>query len=105
MPLQTSTGPGEREKLVAFLLSAFRLTAPAPFVEPALLDWKYDVPRPDFAGPRSFVWKDGEAIVAHACMCPVTYLLPSGEVMGSYLIDWAASRTSAGAGVALLRSL
>jgi hypothetical protein len=105
MPLESCADPALRPSLIAFLLSAFGLTPEAPFVQPALLHWKYDDPRPDFSGPRSFVWKDRDAIVAHAGMCPVTYLLPSGEVTGSYLIDWAAGRTSAGAGVALLRSL
>src|SRR5436309_3395973 len=105
MPLDISADPAGRDSLVAFLISTFHLSAGAPFVDPRLLRWKYDTLRPDWAGPRSFLWKDGDAIVAHAAMCPVTYSTPSGDVTGSYLIDWAASRTSAGAGVALLRSL
>jgi len=94
-----------REALVSFLLAAFHLTPEAPFVQAALLRWKYDEPRPDWSGTRSFVWKVGDAIAAHACLCPVSYMLPSGDVTGSYLIDWAASRNSVGAGVKLLRSL
>lgn len=105
MPLESFNDPAFRETLVSFLLATFRLTPEAPFVQPALLRWKYDEPRPDWSGPRSFIWRDGDAIAAHACLCPVTYTLPSGDVTGSYLIDWAASRTSAGAGVNLLRSL
>jgi len=105
MSVEPFNDPARRETLVSFLLATFRLTPKAPFVQPALLRWKYDDPRPDWSGPRSFIWKDGNAIAAHACMCPVTYSLPSGDVTGSYLIDWAASRTSAGAGVNLLRSL
>jgi hypothetical protein len=105
MPLESLNDPALHEALVRFLLASFRLTPEAPFVRPELLRWKYDEPRPDWSGPRSFIWKNGHAIAAHACMCPVTYTLPSGDVTGSYLIDWAASRTSAGAGVTLLRSL
>jgi hypothetical protein len=109
VPLESSADPALRQNLVNFLLATFRLAPEAPFVQPALLRWKYDEPRPDWSGPRSFIWKDvsgnGDAIAAHACLCPVTYILPSGHVTGSYLIDWAASRTSAGAGVKLLRSL
>jgi hypothetical protein len=105
MPLESSNDPTVREALVSFLLAVFHLTPEAPFVQPALLRWKYDEARPDWSGPRSFIWKDGDAIAAHACLCPVTYRLPAGDVTGSYLIDWAASRTSAGAGVKLLRSL
>src|SRR5438105_15581413 len=83
MPLESSADPALRESLADFLLATFRLGADAPFVEPALLSWKYDAPRPDWSGPRSFVWKDGGAIVAHACMCPVTYSVPSADVTGS----------------------
>jgi hypothetical protein len=105
MPLESLNDPALCETLVSFLLATFRLTPEAPFIQPALLHWKYGEPRPDWSGPRSFIWRDGDAIVAHACVCPVTYTLPTGDVTGSYLIDWAASRTSAGAGVKLLRSL
>jgi hypothetical protein len=103
--MESSADPAARQSLIQFLLAAFRLGPAAPFVAPDLIRWKYDDPRPDWSGPRSFVWQDGEGIAAHACMCPVTYSLPSGDVSGSYLIDWAAARRSAGAGVALLRSL
>lgn len=105
MALEALGNPAERKALVDFLLTTFRLGPEAPFVAGDLIRWKYDDPRPDWQGPRSFVWKDGDAITAHACMWPVTYRLPAGDVAGSYLIDWAAARTSAGAGVALLRSL
>ena len=105
MPLEAPEGAASRRKLVEFLLATFHLGATAPFVAPDLLRWKYDDPRPDWPGPRSFVWTENGATVAHACMCPVTYSLPGGAVSGSYLIDWAAARTSAGAGVSLLRSL
>ena len=73
MPLESFNDPALRETLVSFLLATFRLTPEAPFVQPALLRWKYDEPRPDWSGPRSFIWKNGHAITAHACMCPVTY--------------------------------
>jgi hypothetical protein len=105
MLLESSADPAARQSLIQFLVAAFGLGPEAPFVAPDLIRWKYDDPRPDWSGPRSFVWKDGDAIVAHACMCPVSYSLPSRDVSGSYLIDWGAARKSAGAGVALLRSL
>jgi hypothetical protein len=103
--LESTAEPAARKALVDFLLAVFRLGPEAPFAAPDLMRWKYDDPRPDWSGPRSFVWQDGEGIAAHACMCPVTYSLPSGDVSGSYLIDWGAARRCAGAGVALLRSL
>src|SRR5471032_1060939 len=53
MPLESSNDPALREALVSFLLDTFRLTPEAPFVQPALLRWKYDEPRPDWSGPRA----------------------------------------------------
>jgi hypothetical protein len=103
--LESPAEPADRNSLIEFLLAAFRLGPEAPFVAPRLIRWKYDEPRPDWPGARSFIWKDRDAIVAHACMSPITYSLPSGDVLGSYLIDWGAARKSAGAGVTLLRSL
>ena len=101
-----SPDPSSRQTLVKFLLSAFQLPPEAPFVRPDILTWKYDQPRLDFSGPRSYVWKDGSSeIAAHACLCPVTYSLPAGDVRASYLIDWAAARSSPGAGVSLLRTM
>jgi len=87
MPLESFHDPTLRGTLVSFLLATFRLPPEAPFVQPALLRWKYDEPRPDCSGPRSFIWKEGDGIAAHACMWPVTYKLISGDVTGSYLLD------------------
>jgi hypothetical protein len=98
--------PASRETLTKFLLSTFGLPPTAPFVQPDLLRWKCDTPRLDFSGARSYVWKDSAGqITAYTCLCPVTYALPAGDVRCSYLIDWAAARSSPGAGVSLLRAL
>jgi hypothetical protein len=78
----------------------------APFLQPELLNWKYDQPRPDWRGSRSYGWMAGEEIAAHACICPVTYRLPVGqEITGSHFIDWAAGRRVVGAGGLVLRKL
>jgi len=90
---------------VEFLASAFRLPTTAPFLDEALLRWKYDTPRPDWQGSRSYAWMEGSEIAAHACVCPVTYCVGGRRVAASYLIDWASSRRSPGAGVLLLRKL
>jgi hypothetical protein len=97
--------PLHREALTRFLLKAFHLPPAAPFVDPALLDWKYDQPRPDWEGSRSFAWMDGTEIAAHACLCPVTYHAGGQEIAASYLIDWAAGRRPPGAGTLLLRKM
>jgi len=106
--------PCHREALVDFLCGAFNLPKTAPFVEPALLRWRYDEPRPDWQGLRSYAWfaahspgsvLESKDIVAHACICPVVYRLGQQDICGSYLIDWAASRRTPGAGALLLRNL
>jgi hypothetical protein len=104
MPLEPLT-PAHRDALIDFLTAAFHLPKSAPFVDPRLLNWKYDDPRPDWPGSRSYAWMEGGQIAAHACLCPVAYRVGDREVKASYLIDWAAGRTSPGAGVLLLRKL
>ncbi len=104
MPFEVLT-PAHRGALVDFLTAAFHLPKTASFVEPRLLNWKYDEPRPDWPGSRSFAWMENGEITAHACLCPVTYREGDREIKCSYLIDWAAGRKSPGAGVLLLRKL
>ncbi len=88
------------------LRGAFGAGKTAPFLDPALLAWKYDEPRPDWPGSRSYAWMAGEEIAAHACICPATYRLPNGrEITGSQFIDWAAGRRVVGAGGLLVRKL
>jgi hypothetical protein len=97
--------PSERDQTVEFLSAAFHLPKTAPFLNPPLLEWKYDLPRPDFKGSRSFAWMDGSEIAAHACVCPLTYRIGGQRISASYLIDWASGRRSPGAGVLLLRKI
>jgi hypothetical protein len=104
LPLK-ALSPFQREPLIEFLRNAFGVERTAPFLDPELLHWKYDKPRPDWQGPRSYGWIAGEEIAAHACLCPVTYRLPGGEISGSHFIDWAAGRRIVGAGGLLLRKL
>lgn len=104
MPLEVLS-PVHREALIDFLTAAFHLPKTAPFVDPRLLSWKYDEPRPDWPSSRSYAWMEDGEIAAHACLCPVTYRVGDREVKASYLIDWAAGRRSPGAGVLLLRKL
>jgi len=106
MPLEPcSPDPHERARLVEFLVAAFQSKPNAPFVNSDLMRWKYDEPGPEWSGTRSFVWKHDGTIQAHAALCPAVYTSQSNDVSASYLIDWAAARTAAGAGVSLLRTL
>jgi hypothetical protein len=105
LPL-AALSPRDRARVIELLRGAFGIGQIAPFLDPALLDWKYHQPRPDWPGSRSYAWMAGEEIAAHACICPVTYRLPEGpEIMGSHFIDWAAGRKVAGAGGLLVRKL
>jgi hypothetical protein len=105
LPL-VALSPRDRERVVELLRSAFGIGQTAPFLTPALLDWKYHQPRPDWPGSRSYAWMAGEEIAAHACICPITYRLPEGrEITGSHFIDWAAGRRAVGAGGLLVRKL
>ncbi len=104
MPLEVLSA-AHRDALIDFLTVAFQLPRTAPFIDPRLLNWKNDDPRPDWEGSRSFAWMESGKITAHACVCPVTYRVADQQVKAAYLIDWAAGRSSPGAGVLLLRKL
>ena len=64
------------------------------------LAWKY---WQDPLRPRSFVLCEGQAVVAHAGVVPGACLTASGRLSFAHLIDWAADRGAAGAGLALLK--
>jgi hypothetical protein len=66
------------------------------------LAWKYwQAP----LGPRSFVSCEGQTLVAHAGLVPGTCLTPTGRLRFAHVIDWAADRRAAGAGLALMKYL
>ena len=104
LPLEVLS-PRERDSLIAFLSDVFHLPNTAAFLNPDLLSWKYDEPRPDWPGSRSYAWMEQGAITAHACLYPATYRAGDQDIAASYLIDWAAGRRLPGAGVLLLRKL
>lgn len=99
------TLPAEQKALVQFLISVFDANPDAPFLDLKLMWWKYFEPWADWNGPRSIVLKQGEQIVAHGGIFPVTFLTEGREVAGIHLIDWAASPSVPGAGVLLLRKV
>jgi hypothetical protein len=96
--------PERREELVALLTEAFGLSKTAPFLEPGLMRWKYDDPRPDWAQPRSYAWTQNGRIMAHGAICPVVYRAASRQVPAAHVIDWAAYRGK-GAGTLLMKNL
>ena len=97
--------PEQRAGLRAFLLETFQLPETAPFVDAGLLAWKYDAPRADWQGPRSYVYrKDGE-FAAHGCIWPVTFQTAAGPVSSMRIIDWAGGRIAPSAGAMLMKKM
>jgi len=106
MALQFSgTSPQDFAEVAGLLQKAFGTQADAQAVDPALMNWKYLQPRPDWEGSRGYLLrKDGRA-VAHACAYPVTLSTPSGPLRAIHMGDWAADREDAGAGMLVWRHL
>lgn len=73
-----------------------------PHVQPEHLHWKYWRERSDVPGPRSIVLTDGRALLAHAALIPGTLRWGATEARVIHMIDWAARREAAGAGVRLM---
>jgi hypothetical protein len=95
----------DQPAVIDLLDGAFAVSPAGSFANTELLEWKYFGPHPDWNGSRSFVLRQGEKIVAHGCLFPVTLLSADGEIQAHHLIDWAASRGVPGVGLRLLREL
>jgi hypothetical protein len=65
--------------------------------------WKYWQDRSDWPGPRSFVVADDSEIHAHTGIVPGAIRWPGGRATVLHMIDWVASPSVAGAGIALLK--
>jgi hypothetical protein len=99
------TSISDLNALSQFLLTAFDVGTDAPFLNPAVMAWKYWDPRGDWNGPRSYVLEKDGAIVAHAGLWPVTFGTGEGAIRGIHMIDWASAKESPGAGLALVQKL
>jgi hypothetical protein len=90
--------PGDAPAIVALMKEA----GLQPHVQLEHLQWKYWRERPDWCGPRSYVLTDGQELVAHCAIVPGTLRSEKGEASVVHLIDWAARRSVAGAGILLM---
>lgn len=99
------TQPKELGDVARFLQAILEVSADAPFLDPALLEWRFFEPRPDWGSPRSYLLKQDGRIVAHSCIWPVQFLSCNGEVSSMHLIDWGACKAVAGAGIFLNQEL
>lgn len=84
---------------------AFGAPAESPNLQPGLLRWKYHDSGPLWNGSRSYVIRKDAAPVAHAGIWPIRLGTPTGTIQALQALDWAASKTSPGAGVLLMRKL
>jgi hypothetical protein len=91
--------------LSKFLAQAFETDLSAPFLNPAVMAWKYWDRRDDWSGPRSYVLRRGAEIVAHAGVWPMTLGAGANAVRGIHMIDWASAKESPGAGLSLVQKL
>jgi len=92
--------------LAEFLRHVFNLEPSDFHVDPRLLEWKYLYPRDSWQGGRSYLLEKDGKIVAHCGICPVPLRLPDGTIVRSITyMDWAADRSSRGAGKTLFTQL
>jgi hypothetical protein len=104
------TSASDLTALSQFLVRVFGAAPDAPFVQPAMMAWKYWDRRDDWTEPRSYVLEQEGVIVAHAGLWPMTFgPITSREgtkpVRGAQMIDWASAREAPGAGLALCQRL
>jgi hypothetical protein len=99
------TSISDLNALSQFLVTAFDAVPDAPFLDPAVMAWKYWEPRDDWTEPRSYVLERDGAIVAHAGLWPITFGTGAGAVRGIHMIDWASAKELPGAGLALVQKL
>ena len=88
-----------------FLFSIYDLPADhRPFRLDALR-WKAIDPHPEHPGPRSFVVRHENRIVAHGILSPLRFRGPDLDLSAQCLMDWAADPSVPGVGVAVYRHL
>jgi hypothetical protein len=100
-----ATSPEDLERVRSFLCSVFRVGPDEPFVQRALMEWKYWRPRPDWSGSRSYVLERKDRLVAHGCAWPIPLRSGTARRRAVHLIDWAADPTVLGAGSLLIDRL
>lgn len=91
--------PGDGPAIVELMRSA----GLEPHSDPRHLHWKYWQKRSDWPGPRSFVMTDGRNLLAHLAVVPGAFRYGDTRASVTHMIDWAARRDAAGAGIRLAK--
>ena len=99
-----ATTPADAGAIAAFLGRVFEARGGEPIIDPGMMQWKYWKERPGWQGSRSFVLERGGSIVAHGAAWPAK-ILSTQEIPCFFLIDWAASSDSPGAGVSIMKHM
>jgi hypothetical protein len=100
-----ATTSGDLSAIRALLQQAFGVPSSVPFLDPAVMQWKYWTHRDDWTEPRSYVLEKNGAIAAHAGIWPVIYETGEQAIRGIQMIDWASAKDSPGAGLSLVQKL
>lgn len=93
--------PEDGPDIVALMRSA----GLEPHSDPQHLHWKYWQERADWPGARSFVLADGRQLLAHVAVVPGAFRCGGTRARVIHMVDWAARRDAAGAGIRLARHL
>jgi hypothetical protein len=93
--------PDDEPAIVALMRSA----GLNPDAVEGWLRWKYWQQRSDWPGARSLVLANESQIFAHSGIVPGVCLWNNHRTTVIHMIDWAASRSMVGAGVALLKHI
>ena len=99
-----ATTPADASAIASFLGRIFEARGGEPILDPGMMQWKYWRQRPGWQGSRSFVLERGGSIIAHGAAWPAK-ILSSEEIPCFFLIDWAASSDSPGAGVSIMKHM
>ncbi|HEX6802720.1 MAG TPA: hypothetical protein VF133_03495 [Terriglobales bacterium] len=100
-----ATLPSQQDAMLQFLRDVFRAPAQSNSFQPAVLEWKYFRPHPNWSQPRSFLLQKADEILAHGGVWPIRLATAGEEAQAIHLVDWAGSPSSLGAGVHVLRNL
>src|SRR5579864_1265322 len=98
-----ATTPADASAIAAFLQRIFEAGPAEPIVDPRMMEWKYWRERPGWQGSRSYVLERAGEIIAHGAAWP-SNIMPAA-IPSFFLIDWAASADSPGAGVSLMKHM
>jgi hypothetical protein len=106
MPSQFAPStPSDLPQIAAFLRSNFNEAEGVSSFDQQLLQWKYFDSYPGWAQPRSFLLRQDQQITSHGGVWPVVLQNFSTTLRAGHLIDWAASPSHPGGGVAVLRKI